>query len=119
MVFFPATSLSKSANIERQIGDSAFKKIRSDNHFQRFIKKKFQDTSPKAEENTSKAPPQYEPKQRETTKDSKPPLPKVNDTKGQRSILEVEGYTYEKIVFPHGLILKRIPVQEVKEQEKT
>lgn len=85
----------------RQIEDRAFKKIRSDYHLKKRVIK-VQDFPQK------KAVSRHEPKQSKTAEDSKL-LPKANDVKGQRSIIEVEGHTFQQTVTRHGFILRRVP----------
>jgi RNA polymerase sigma factor (sigma-70 family) len=102
----------------RQIEERAFKKFRKDYFLTRKIwndyflteKKviKVQDTPQKIEENTLKAASRHTPKQSKTAKDREL-LPKVNDAKSQRSILEVEGHTFEEITSQNGFILRGIP----------
>ena len=102
----------------RQIEERAFKKIRNNYLLTRKIRNdyfltkkkviKVQHSPQKNEENTLKAVSRHEPKQRKTTEDSKL-LPKVNDAKSQRSIIEVEGHTFEQIASRHGFILRRVP----------
>ncbi len=85
----------------RQIEDRALKKIKSDYYLKKRVIK-VQDSPQK------KAVSLHEPKQRKTTEDSKL-LPKVNDAKSQRSIIEVEGLTFQQTVSRHGFILRRVP----------
>ncbi len=102
----------------RQIEERAFKKIRNNYLLTRKIRNdyfltkkkviKVQDSPQKNEENTLKAVSRHEPKQRKTAEDSKL-LPKVNDAKSQRSIIEVEGHTFQQTVTRHGFILRRVP----------
>jgi|GEM_PF-3514251 len=100
----------------RQIEDRAFKKIRNDYHLNNrvikdFITKKIikvQDSPQKIEENTLKAVSRQESRQRKTVEDSKL-LPKANDVKGKRNIIEVDGQIFERIVFRHGFMWRRVP----------
>src|SRR6266700_840035 len=91
----------------RQIEERAFKKIRNDYFLTKKKVIKVQDSPQKNEENTLKAVSRHEPKQRKTAEDSKL-LPKVNDAKSQRSIIEVEGHTFQQTVTRHGFILRRV-----------
>ena len=90
----------------RQIEDRAFEKIRSDYYLKKRVIK-IQDTSPKNEENTLKAVSRHEPRQRKTAEDNKV-LPKANDVKGKRNIIEVEGHTLEQVASRHGFTLRKV-----------